>query len=176
MSDSLRPQKLQHSKLPGPSLSAGVCSDSCPLYRWWLPTSHPLSTPSPPAFNLLQYQSLFQWVSSSHQAARVLELQLQHQSLQQIIQFSHSVASHSLQPHGLQHTKPPCPWASPRVYSNSCPLSQWCHPTILSSVVPFSSCLQSFPASGSFQMSQFFAWCGQSIGVLASTSVLPMNI
>ena len=81
-----------------------------------------------------------------------------------------------LQPHGLQHTRPPCPSPSPRVYSNSCPSSQWCHPTISSSVTPFSSCLQSFPASGSFPVSQFFISGGQSIGVSASTSVLPMNI
>ena len=78
--------------------------------------------------------------------------------------------------HGLQHTRLPCPSPAPRVYSNSRPLSWWCHPTILSFVIPFSSCLQSFPASGSFQMSQFFAWGGQSIGVSASTSVLPMTI
>ena len=82
----------------------------------------------------------------------------------------------SLWPHGLQHTRPPCPSPTPRVYSNSCLLSRWCHPTISSSVVPFSSCLQSFPASGSFQMSQFFASGHQSIGVSASASVLPMDI
>ena len=74
--------------------------------------------------------------------------------------------------HGLQHTRPPCPSPTPGVYSNSCALSQWCHPTISSSVIPFSSCLQSFPASGSFQMSQFFTSGGQSIGVSASASVL----
>ena len=90
-------------------------------------------------------------------------------------QFSRSVLSDSLRPHGLQHARPPCPSPTPGVYSNSCPLSQWCHPTISSSVVSFSSCLQSFPASGSFQMSQFFASGGQSIGVSASVSVLPMN-
>ena len=73
------------------------------------------------------------------------------------VQFSHSVMSNSLWPHGLQHTRPPCPSPTPGVYSNSCPLSRWCHPTISSSVFPFSSCLQSFPASGSFPMSQFFA-------------------
>ena len=84
--------------------------------------------------------------------------------------------SHSLRPHGRQHTRLPCPSPTPRVYSNSCPLSQWCHPTISSSVIPFSSHLQSFPASGSFQMSQLFASGGQSIGVSASASVLPMNI
>ena len=87
-----------------------------------------------------------------------------------------SVMSDSLQPQGLQHTRPPCPSPTPGVYSNSCPLSWWCHPTILSSVVPFVSCPQSFPASGSFQMGQFFISGGQSIAVSASTSVLPMNI
>ena len=92
------------------------------------------------------------------------------------VHFSHSVTSDSLQPHGLQHARPPCPSPTPRIYSNSCPSSWWCHPTISSSVVPFSSRLQSFPASGSFQMSQFFASGGQSVGVSASTSVLPMNI
>ena len=92
----------------------------------------------------------------------------------QSVQFSHSVMSNSLQPHGLQHARLPCPSPTPR--ANSCPLSRWCHPTISSSVVPFSSCLQSFPASGSFPMSQFFASGGQCIGVSASASVLPMNI
>ena len=86
--------------------------------------------------------------------------------------------SDSLRPHGLQHARPLCPSPTPGVYSNSCPLSWWCHPTISSSVIPFSSCLQSFPASGSFPMSQFFASGGQSIGASASASasVLPMNI
>ena len=92
------------------------------------------------------------------------------------VQFSLSVASNSLQPHGLQHARPPCPSPTPGVYSNSCPLSRWCHPTTSSSVIPFSSHLQSFPASGSFQMNQFFTSGGQSIGVSASASVLPMNI
>ena len=86
-----------------------------------------------------------------------------------------SVMSDSLWPHGLQHARPPCPSPTPGTPSNSCSLSQWCHPTISSSVIPF-SCLQSFPASGSFQMSQFFASGGQSIGVSVSASVLPMNI
>ena len=84
--------------------------------------------------------------------------------------------SNSLRPHGLQHTRPPCPSPTPGVYLNSCPLSQWCHLTISSSVILFSSHLQSFPASGSLQMSQFFSSGGQSIGVSASASVLPMNI
>ena len=84
--------------------------------------------------------------------------------------------SDSLQPHGLQYARLPCPSPTPRAYSNSCPSNQWCHPAISSSVVPFSSCLQSFPVSGSFPMSQFFASGGQSIGASASASVLPMNI
>ena len=92
-----------------------------------------------------------------------------------IIQFSHSVVSDSLRPHGLQHTRSPCPSPTPGVHSDSCPLSRWCHPTISSLVVPF-LCLQSFPASGSFPMSQFFTSGGQSIGFSASASVLPMNI
>ena len=86
------------------------------------------------------------------------------------VHFSRSVMSHSLQTHGLQHARPSCPSPAPGVYLNSCPLSQWCHPTISSSVIPFSSRLQSFPALGSFQMSQLFASGGQSTGVSASTS------
>ena len=91
------------------------------------------------------------------------------------VQFSCSVVSDSLQPHEPQHTRTPRPSPAPRVYSNSCPLNQWCHPTILFSVVPFSFCPQSFLASGSFQMSKLFTWGGQSIGVSASASVLPVN-
>ena len=91
------------------------------------------------------------------------------------IQFSRSVMSDSLQPHEPQHTRPPCPSPTPRVHPNSCPLSRWCHPAISSSVIPFSSCPQSLPASESFQMSQLFASGGQSIGVSASASVLPLN-
>ena len=93
-----------------------------------------------------------------------------------IYQFSRSVVSSSLWPHGLQHTRPPCLSPTPRVYSNSSALSRWCHTTISSFVVPFFSCLQSFPASGSLQMSQFFTSGGQSIGVSTSASVLPINI
>ena len=91
------------------------------------------------------------------------------------VPFSHSVVSSSLWPHGLQHTRLPCPSPSPGVYSNSYPLSWWCHPTMSSSVSRF-SCVQSFPASGSFQMSQFLVSGGQNIGVSASASVFPMNI
>ena len=95
------------------------------------------------------------------------------------VQFSRSVVSDSLRPHESRHARPPCPSPTPGVHPNPClvmPLSWWCHPTISSSVVPFFSCLQSFPASESFQMSQLFAWGGQSIGVSALASVLPVNI
>ena len=104
------------------------------------------------------------YIKSCPQSARVPNLWL----------FTLSVLFDSLWPHGWQHTRLPCPSPSPGAYSNSCPLSWWCHPTISSSVVPFSFCLQSFPASGSFPMSQLFASGNQSIG--ASASVLPMNI
>ena len=91
------------------------------------------------------------------------------------VQFSRSVVSDSLRPHESQHTRRPCPSQTPGVHSNSCPSSRWCHPAISCSVVPFSSCPQSLPASGSFPTSQPFAWGGQSIGVSASASVFPMN-
>jgi len=92
------------------------------------------------------------------------------------VQFSSLVMSSCLQPHGLQQARPHCPSLTAGVYSNSCPSSRWCDPTISSSVIPFSSCLQSFLASGSFPMNQFFTSGGQSIGVSASASVLPINI
>ena len=91
------------------------------------------------------------------------------------VQFSRSVVSDSLRPHGLQHARPPCPSPTPGVYSNPCPLSQWCHPTVSSSVVPF-SCLQSLPASGSFQMTQFFASGGQRIGPLVQICPLVRKV
>ena len=91
------------------------------------------------------------------------------------VQSSHSVMSDSLRPHEPQHARPPCPSPTPRVYPNLCPLCWWCHPTISYSVILVSSCPQSFPASGSFQMSELFSSGGQSIGISASTSVLPMN-
>ena len=91
------------------------------------------------------------------------------------VQFSRSVVSNSLRPHESQDARPPCPSPTPGVYPNSCPSSWWYHPAIYSSVLPFSFCPQSLPASGSFPMSQFFAWGGQSTGVSASVSVLPMN-
>ena len=91
------------------------------------------------------------------------------------VHFSSSGVSDSLWPHESQNTRPPCPSPTPRVYTNSCPSSRWCHPAISSSVVPFSSCPQSLPASGSFPVSQLFAWGGQTIAVSAWASVLPMN-
>ena len=92
------------------------------------------------------------------------------------VQFSRSVLSDSLRPHEPQHARPPCPSSTPRDHPNPYPLCRWCHPTISSSVIPFSSCPQSFPASGCLQMSQLFTWGGQSIEVSPSASVLPMNI
>ena len=96
-------------------------------------------------------------------------------AISSVSQFSRSVVSNSLQPHESQHARPPCPSPTPRVYSNSCPSSRWCHPAISPSVIPSSSCPQSLPASGSFAVSQLFAWGGQSTGVSASASVLLMN-
>ena len=92
------------------------------------------------------------------------------------VQFSHSVMSNSLWPHESQHARPPCLSPAPGVHSDSCPSNRWCHPAISSSVIPFSACPQSLPASESFPMSQFFSWGGRSTGVSASASVLPMNI
>ena len=113
---------------------------------------------------------------SKYQLAWLLDHMVEYVSVQfSSVQFSRSVVSDSLWPHKLQHARPPCPSPTPRAYPNSYPLSQWCHPTTSSSVVPSSSCPQSFPASGSFQMSQLSASGGQSIGGSASTSVLPMN-
>ena len=111
-----------------------------------------------------------EWCSCCETSMNVpqnLNIEFKHQFSS--VQFSRSVMSDSFRPHGLQHTRPPCPSPTPGVYPNPCPSSQWCHPTISSSVVPFFSCLQSFPASGSFPMSQLFASGGQSIGVSAST-------
>ena len=151
LSDSLRPHEPQHIRPPCPS---PVSKFTQTRVRWVsdaIQPSRPLSSPSPPAFS-----------HSQHQFSSV--------------QFSHAVVSDSLQPHEPQHARPPSASPTPRVHPNPCPLSQWWHPTISSSVIPFSSCPQSFPASASFQMSQFLASGGQSIGVSASVSVLPMNI
>ena len=117
-----------------------------------------LPLPSPP---VIWEANLYEWIDSLASDLWV--------------QFSHSVVFDSLQPRGLQHARPPCPSPTPGAYPNSCPSHQWCHPTISSSVLPFSSHLQSFPASGSFQMSWLFIPSGRSIGVSVSTSVLPMN-
>ena len=103
-------------------------------------------------------------------------VQIKHHNPILLLLFSHSVLSDSLKLHGLQHARLPCPSPTPGIYWNSCSLSQWCHPTISSSVVPFSSCLQSFPALGSFTVNQLFISGGQSIGASASASVLLMNI
>ena len=114
-----------------------------------------------------------QWMSAL-KMKQILQYVTTQINLEHSIQFS-SVASDSLRPYELQHARPPCPSSTPGVDSNSCPSSRWCHPAISSSVIPSSSCPQSLPASGSFPMSQLFAWGGQSIRVSASASVLPMN-
>ena len=114
---------------------------------------------------LCRYVSLFIYIHISIHKERCLNS----------IQFSCSVRSDSLRPHELQQTRPPCPSPTPGVHPNTCPMSQWCHATISSSAIPFSSCLQFFPASGSFPVNQLFGAGGQSIRVSASTSVLPMN-
>ena len=119
---------------------------------------------------------ILEWVAISSSRGSSWPRKQTHVSHVSCIGFSFSSVAQScstLQPHGLQHARPPCPSPTPRVYSNSCPLDRWYHPTISSSVVPFSSCLQSFPASQFFQMSQFFLSGGQSIGVSASVLVLP---
>ena len=120
-----------------------------------------------------------------HNQATHLQVYIQENKVENLRDITSAVLCFSLvtqscptlcNPHGLQHARPPCPSPTPGVYSNLCSLSRQCHPTISSSVIPFSSCLQTFPASGSFQMSQLFASSGRSIGISASASVLPMNI
>ena len=128
---------------------------------------HPLPIPSPGCF--------FFFFLATPSGSRILVPWTRDQTPAVEVQFSHSVMSNSLWPHEPQDSRPPCPSPTPRVYPNSCPLSEWCHPTISSSVVPYSSCPQSVPASGSCQMSQFFTSSGQNIGVSASASVLPMT-
>ena len=150
MSNSLWPHGLQHARLPCPSPTVWACDVRA-------------------CVSVYCTKCVGQLIVIFHLAS-VLPMTLE-------VQFS-SVAQSclTLQPHGLQHPRLPCPSPTSGAYSNSCASSRWCHPTISSSVVPFSSCPQSFPASGSFQMNQFFALGGQSIGVSASASVLPMNI
>ena len=156
-------------------------------WGWWQGPSTTSAVGQPGCCTALPLQGA-SWVELSHPGSMGLDPRPQALSWGQggvgggvtaggppSVQFS-SVVSDSLRPHRLQHTRPPCPLPTPRVYSNSCPLSLWCHTTTSSSAIPFSPCLQSFPASRSFQMSQFFASGGQSIGVSASTLVLPMNI
>ena len=138
-----------------------------------------------PGHHLLVYSINFYWVSCR---ANYCAKQWKHKDEWNIlilkeplfksssVQFSHIAVSNSLWPHGLQHTRTPCPSPTPRVHPNPCPSNRWCHPAISSSVFPFSSHLQSFSASGSFPQSQFFTSGGQSIEVSAATSVLPMNI
>ena len=124
-----------------------------------------------------EYMLPFLIIYSSHlQCSELLRVLVEDTNGKEDLLFSHSVVSDPLRPHGLQHARLPCPSLSPRACSNSCSLSRWCHPTISSSVTLFSSCLQSFLASGSFPMSWLFASGGQSIGASASASVLPMNI
>ena len=128
--------------------------------------------PTSLAFNTLSFNSWFRKYRFCTQGPQLSSCTLPDHWL---LLLSHSAVSDSLQLHGLQHPRLPCSLPSPGVCSNSCPSSQRCHPTILSSVIPFSSCLQSFPASGSFPMSQLFAWGGQSIGLSALPSILPKN-
>ena len=123
----------------------------------------------------IYYSVIWMYHNLCNQYAIVGYLSCIHLSPFSSVQFSCSVVLDSLQPHGLQHARPPCPLPTPAVHPNPCPLSQWCHPTISSPVIPFSYSPQSFPVSGSFQMSQPFTLGGQRVGVSASTSVLPMN-
>ena len=177
--------------LPCPSLSLTVCSHSCPLSQWCNPTisssvipfsSCPQSFPTSGSFPMSRlfpirwpkYWNFSFSISPSNEYSGLISFRIDWPSCLPA-QFSRSVVSDCLRPHGLQHIRLPCPSPTPRVYPNSCPLSQCGYSTISSSVVPFSACPQSSPASGSFQMSQLFALGGQSIGVSASTSVLPMN-
>ena len=145
----------------------------CPQPRESL--QRPRSRHSQVSLSSTKYTWVCPWLSPSDLGLRRPSHQHGKPIYEYSVQFSRSVMSNSLLPHESQHARPPCPSPTPRVHPNSCPLSRWCHPTILSSVVPFSSCPQSLPASGSFPMSQLSAWGGQSIGVSASASVLPMN-
>ena len=152
--------------------SLGVSPNSTHLGEISLTSGHRMSLVL--CFHLFDKKEWTSWLWHSLSNLRnpvILNFMPKHIS----VQFSCSVVSNSLRPHELQHARPPCPSPTLKVYPNSCPLSWWCHPTISSSDVPFSSSLQSFHTSGSFQMSQLFESGGQNIGVSASTSILPMN-
>ena len=195
-SNSLRPHGLQHARLPCPLPTPGVHSNSCPSSQWCHPTisssvilfsSSLQSSSASASFQMTQFFASGDQSIGVSASASVLWFQpipmhwwwkyKPAECLTDVssVQFSHSVVSNSLWPLKL-HGRLSCPSPTPGACSNLCPSSWWCHPTISSSVVSFSSCLQSFPASGSFPMSQFIASGGQSVGVSASTSVLPMNI
>ena len=189
VSQLLWPHGLQYARLPCPSPTPGSCSNSWPSSWWCHPTISSSVIPfssclqSFPASGSFQMRQFFASGGQSigvSALASVLAMNIQDWfptgwigwiSLQ-----SKGLMSNSLRPHGLQHARPPCPSPSPGACSKSCSSCQWCHPTISSSVIPFSFCLQSFPASGSFPMSQFCTSGGQSIGASVSASVLPMNI
>ena len=181
---------------PGsPALQGRFCLLCCYFLQSWAALCNPMdcSPPGSSVHGILQVRIL-EWVAmpSSRRSSQPRDrTQMSHVSCIgsrffttssiwkaqfSSVHFSRSVVSNSLWPHGLQYARPPCPSPTPGVYSNSCPLSRWCHPTISSSVILFSSHLQSFPASESFPKSQFFASGGQSIGVSPLVSVLPMNI
>ena len=157
-----------------------MCSVAKSCLTPWTAACHaPLSMEFPRQQFWMACHFLLQGIFPTQRSNHLLHwhmgsLPLSHQG--STMPFSRWVVSNSLWPHGLQHARLPCPSLTPRVYSNSCPLSMWWHPIISSSVICFSSHLQSFPASVSFPMSQFFSSGGQSIGVSASASVLPMNI
>ena len=149
--------------------------------RWWrtCPDSVPWVELTPQAVRLvflLQIFLLEELTVRNNETSFLLSVSNNRQKSLPSVQFSHSVVSDSLRPHELKHARPRCPWPTPRVHPNSYPSSRWCHPAISSSVAPFSSCPQSLSASGSFPMSQLFTSGGQSIGVSASASVLPLNI
>ena len=164
MSDSLWPHELQHARPPCPSPTPRVHPNPCPLSQ----RCHPAISFSVGPFSSCPQSFL---ASGSFQMSQLFTSGY---SLS-LVHFSHSVVSDSLWPHESQHTRPPCPSPTPGANPNPCPSSRWCHPAVLPSVVPSSFSPQSFPALESFPMSQLFAQGGQSIGVSASASALPMN-
>ena len=161
MSDSLWPHEWQHARLSYPSPAPGACSNSCPSSRWCHPT---ISSSVVPFCSCLLSYLFFLFPRYIN---NIYLIYLDSYCIRWGVQFSCSVVSNYLQPHGLQYARLPCPSPAPGACSNSCPSCWWCYPTISSSVIPFSSCPQSFPASGSFLMSQFFTSGGQSIGASA---------